>query len=342
MLTVAIPTAATPSMAMLTMAILTLWPYSRYGHHQVWFRDATRAKLGDIHSAFFRCVAAAVDDFDLDRMRVVVRRARRKRLEQIERAPTSALVRSAIEHFLYAPRADAAAGGAAGSGDEAELAALAAQVDFLPQLEKLEGLGREEWVALLRTYVLEPPCVVVIGVPSAKLAAQIPSDVKARQESKCLELGEAGLQGLAASFDAAVAKNETPIPTPFLTAVPIPSYDKVRGVPLLSVRGAASLGIAPASGDGLDAEAQQAVVAHLAASQAALDEASSGLLSSFWQEWAHIETQFVSVAVAIDTTPLTPEQRCAGYLVITPHARAAVRARGCLQPMRRRLQPHNC
>ena len=48
---------------------------------------------------------------------------------------------------------------------------------------------------------------------------------------------------------------------------------------------------------------------HLVASQAALDEASRGLLSSFWQEWAHIETQFVSVAVAIDTTPLTPEQR---------------------------------
>jgi hypothetical protein len=201
-------------------------------------------------------------------MRVVVRRARRKRLEQIERAPTSALVRSAIEHFLYAPRADAAGGGAAGSGDEAELAALAAQVDFLPQLEKLEALGREEWVALLRTYVLEPPCACVIGVPSAKHAAQIPLDIKARQESKRLELGEAGLQGLAASFDAAVAKNETPIPAPFLTAVPIPSYEKVRGVPLLSVRGAASLGIAPASGAGLDAEEQQAVVAHLAASQA--------------------------------------------------------------------------
>ena len=48
---------------------------------------------------------------------------------------------------------------------------------------------------------------------------------------------------------------------------------------------------------------------HLVASQAALDAASRGLLSSFWQEWAHIETQFVSVAVAIDTTPLTPEQR---------------------------------
>lgn len=236
------------------------------GYHQVWFRDAKRANLGDISTAFFRIVAAAVDDFDLARMRVVVRRARRKRLEQIERAPTSALVRSAIEHFLYAPRGDAA-----GSGDEAELAALAAQVDFLPQLERLETLGQQEWVGLLRTYVLEPPCVCVIGVPSAKLAAQIPAAVKARQEAKRAELGEAGLQGLAASFDAAVAKNETAIPTPFLTAVPIPSYDAVRGVPLLSVRGAASLGVAPASGAGLTAETQQAVVAHLAASQAALD-----------------------------------------------------------------------
>ena len=73
--------------------------------------------------------------------------------------------------------------------------------------------------------------------------------------------------------------------------MPIPSYENVRGVPLLSLRGAASLAVAPASGAGLDADAQQAVVAHLAASQAALDEASRGLLSSFWQEWAHIESQ---------------------------------------------------
>ena len=69
-----------------------------------------------------------------------------------------------IEHFLYAPCAHAAAGGAAGSGgDGAELAALAAQVDFLPLLEKLEAVGREEWVALLRTYVLEPPCACAIA-----------------------------------------------------------------------------------------------------------------------------------------------------------------------------------
>ena len=64
---------------------------------QVWFRDVSRTKLGDIHTTFFRSVAAAVDDFDLARMRIVVRRARRKRLEQIERAPTSALVRSVSE-----------------------------------------------------------------------------------------------------------------------------------------------------------------------------------------------------------------------------------------------------
>ena len=72
-----------------------VWPCSLYGRPpQVWFRDVARAKLGDIHTTFFRSVAAAVDDFDVARMRIVVRRARRKRLEQIERAPTSALVRS--------------------------------------------------------------------------------------------------------------------------------------------------------------------------------------------------------------------------------------------------------
>ena len=37
-------------------------------------------------------------------MAVVIRRRRRKLLELRERAPTNAVIRDVIEHFLYAPR----------------------------------------------------------------------------------------------------------------------------------------------------------------------------------------------------------------------------------------------
>ena len=86
-------------------------------------------------------------------------------------------------------------------------------------------------------YLISPARVVVVGKPSAELAESIAADEAKLVERTRAELGEERLAQLRAQLEAAIAKNETPIPDELLTAVPIPSLASVRPVPLLTCRG---------------------------------------------------------------------------------------------------------
>ncbi|KAL3893198.1 MAG: hypothetical protein SGPRY_014395, partial [Prymnesium sp.] len=115
-------------------------------------------------------------------------------LESRERSPTSSLVPRVIEHFLYAPR---------NVPPEAELTSLALGVDELPHLSTAEALPAEAWVALLREFIIERPCVAVVGKPSAELAASLAAGVTERLAATRQALGEEGLAQAASRLDAA-------------------------------------------------------------------------------------------------------------------------------------------
>lgn len=214
------------------------------------------------------------------------------------------VMRHVIEHFLYAPR-----GKSDGSSDADEIAALAEGVDALPKLEAAEQLTTDGWLALARTYLFEGVCACVLGVPKASLAAEIAAGVKARQELTRAELGAEGLGKMARALAEAVEKNETPIPESYLRSVPIPSYSSVRAIPIVSLVGATSLAIKRASGEGVPAETQAELLEAMNASLAALPAGQLRAVGEYWSEWAHVESAFVSVAVSIDTSHLTPAQR---------------------------------
>ena len=91
--------------------------------------------------------------------------------------------------------------------------------------------------------------------------------------------------------------------------MPIPSYGAVRAIPLLSLSGASSVAIKPNSGAGVPPEKQAAILQTMSASFASLPAASKDALSGYWHEWAHVDSQFVTAAVAVDTSELTAEQR---------------------------------
>ena len=105
-------------------------------------------------------------------MRVVIKQRRRRILEGIERAPSDAVMRHVIEHFLYAPR---------GSHDAAEMSSLTQSVDELPKLDAAEELTADDWIALATKYILDRPAAAVVGVPQAALAKEIADGVKQRQ-----------------------------------------------------------------------------------------------------------------------------------------------------------------
>ena len=116
-------------------------------------------------------------------MQVVISQRRRRTLERLERAPSDAVMRNVIEHFLYAPR-----GTEDGSQDHVELESLRAGIDALPHLVAAEALTTEGWVALARKYILQregvagmlyPPSLPPRASPSLPPVAPRGSDRRA-------------------------------------------------------------------------------------------------------------------------------------------------------------------
>uniref|UniRef100_A0A7S4B5T8 Peptidase M16C associated domain-containing protein n=1 Tax=Chrysotila carterae TaxID=13221 RepID=A0A7S4B5T8_CHRCT len=265
------------------------------GYHQVWFRDARCELMDWIVADFFAVVGKAMDEFDLDRMKLVIRRYRRKLLERRERAPTDAAMGPLIASFLYAPRH--------GSQDQVDEVGTILQVEA--QLAEIEKLDAADWQRRIAERILDPPCVAVVGCPSAETAKRIASEAEALTSANARRLGSAGLVKCAEILDAAIAHNEREIPAKYLTAVPIPSPASVRLIPVLTVRGSKKLEIAENSGGTLSDETKNSVLRILTESKAKHGSA----FDPYWVEWEHIDSVFVSVAVALDTSTLSPSER---------------------------------
>jgi len=270
------------------------------GYHQVWFRDAKCDTIDKLPTAFFDVISEVLQNFDLDRMHVVIRRRRRKVLEALERSPSRAAISHVIEHFLYGPR---------GVPPAEEMATLASGIDKLPHFAAAERLSAEEWVAVLKRFVVDRPCVAVVGRPSAAQAKAIDAAVKERQAATCAAMGAEGLAEAARKLQEAVAFNEREIPAHFLNAVPVPSYASIRSIPVLTIRGGKHLDVAPNSGVGVPPDVASSILAALRESRAALPPHVAPSFAPFWTEWAHVDTAFVTVAIAIDTASLSAEQR---------------------------------
>ncbi len=220
---------------------------------------------------------------------------------QVERKPTDAIIDPIIRHFLYGPRAEESAEKSAEKSAEVELAALVADVDERPAMAAVEEWPAQKWVSLMRAYMLDRPCAAVIGNPSAARAKEIAEEDTSRQAAQAADLGPDRLAELGAALDAAVMFNEREIPDGVLERVPIPSLASVRGVPVLTVRGPmGALEVAENSGDGVSDATRDAVLATLRGSAARADPA----VGQYWVDWNHIDSNFVAVAVAMDTCTL--------------------------------------
>ena len=223
---------------------------------------------------------------------------------QVERKPTDAIIDPIIRHFLYGPRAEESAEKSAEKSAEVELAALVADVDERPAMAAVEEWPAQKWVSLMRAYMLDRPCAAVIGKPSAARAKEIAEEDTSRQAAQAADLGPDRLAELGAALDAAVMFNEREIPDGVLERVPIPSLASVRGVPVLTVRGPmGALEVAENSGDGVSDATRDAVLATLRGSAARADPA----VGQYWVDWNHIDSNFVAVAVAMDTCTLEAE-----------------------------------
>lgn len=145
------------------------------GYHQLWFQEVDVDVMEEVVPLFYEVIAKqaglafpttednmedgeAPTSFDLERMRTVIRRYRRRLLEASERRPTSAIVDGIVRNFLYGPRAGEPSAirdnGSMTSAVE-EMEALHSDVDILPFLDECLLLDATHWQNLLKEYMLE-------------------------------------------------------------------------------------------------------------------------------------------------------------------------------------------
>ncbi|KAL7480138.1 hypothetical protein ACHAW6_005844 [Cyclotella cf. meneghiniana] len=294
------------------------------GYHQVWFQECDVEKMDEVVPLFYHVMAkqAGVEQhkdsgdlsFDVKRMQTVIRRYRRRLLEASERRPTDAIVNGIIRNFLYGPRAGEEKEQKDGNvTPQEEMAALHADTDVLPFLEEAETKLNDAsyWQSLIKQYVLDRPMAVVLGKPSAALANELSQKEKEREAQQAQQLGEDGLKNLADILEAAISKNEQPIPDEILTSLPVPDLERVPSIPLFTARlspkmsDSWSLDIIPESVRGVNMNDLNELVSRLKKDA----EEASLTAAPFHADLTHIDSAFIFAAVGVDTTNLTAEQR---------------------------------
>ncbi|XP_035211557.1 uncharacterized protein C05D11.1-like [Stegodyphus dumicola] len=167
----------------------------------------------------FQNFADGKEEFDMDRMRTLIKKRKLYILTQMENNPHDHLASYLIADFLYSTSAED----------------LAVRVQEIPALEKLLEKDAQFWVDLLKTYIVEGKFVIVLGSPSPKLSEKMSKEEKQRIEEQQKQLGPEGLKDMANTLKKAIEVNEVPPPKEMITSVDVPSVNSIKFHPIKRV-----------------------------------------------------------------------------------------------------------
>ncbi len=166
------------------------------GYEQLWFSDCATATLTEIPPLFDKVIAEQVGaGIDMERMRTVLARHKRRYLSAMEDSPADQLLWPVIKHFLYTNQEQ-----------DQEMDELNSASDTLGNLATIESYDAEKWLALLQSTLVAGPKAVVVGRPSAKLAADSSAAEEARVKAQAESLGAEELKKKGELLASAVAK----------------------------------------------------------------------------------------------------------------------------------------
>ncbi|GAA5907574.1 hypothetical protein JCM6882_004415 [Rhodosporidiobolus microsporus] len=157
----------------------------------------------------------------------------------------------------------------------------------LKMLRKLMLWTPSDWISLLRTWIVKPHNLTLVGTPSAALVEQHALENKARVNATKKRLGKAGLAKLAMDLEEAKSTNEHPAPPSVIEAFKIPGDD----IAWLQVETARSNGV----GRGKET--------YHNALQDKINRDGGGVLPYFVQ-FDHYESNFITISVFLHGPPL--------------------------------------
>lgn len=226
------------------------------------------------------------DGIDMGRMQTIIARERTKLLNQLETKPADSFADVFITDFLY--------------GDE-NGRDLQASIDSMRRFDALEKYDSATWTAILQKWLIDNPRIVVSGRPSADLAEKIKSETQALIEKRKNDLGEQGLAKLDKALQEAQKANDVEVPKEMLSQFKIPDVKSINWIPVGTVS-EGHIASSPLSSD--------------TSTSNALDEQLKQHLNKdqdwsppLFVQWNQIPSNFVTISVMLNTTPLAANLR---------------------------------
>ena len=114
-----------------------------------------------------------------------------------------------------------------------ELFARDRNLEYLSHLREFDDLSHwseEQWLKLMKDWLVDANRITILGRPSAALAAKLKSEEERRVAEQIKKLGESGLRELGEKLKKATAENDRPIPNGMLDSYKIPPTDTIHFV----------------------------------------------------------------------------------------------------------------
>ena len=178
------------------------------------FENVPLAKLPEVAPELRKALEGLVSGdtaWDSARLRTVVNRRVLEQRSQVENSPHDAVAFMVIGDLLY--------------GHSVE--DLDMRLNGADQFRKMLDEPDSFWLKMIEDMMIKAPSVVVQGLPSKKLQAEMREQEENRVKKQKEQLGEDGLAKKKAELAAAMEMNEALAPDSLLTSVPIPSSDSI-------------------------------------------------------------------------------------------------------------------
>ena len=278
------------------------------GIHLVEFTNVDVQRMEQVKDAFFVLLHRLVDeqDFDVERMRSVVRKEMRQTMAGWEEQPSEVVVGYVISNFLYGQEPwkveerKQEGGARAGEKDDGR-GELEKEMKVIERLQALLEEGKDFWLGLIQRWMLDQPYALIIGEPSQAESARLMAEEEARVAAQIAALKAKdpdALVHLGQQLSDAIQRNSEPPPEQLLDTFPAPDFTKVPEHRVFTRR----------TGDESDAlRAQNA--RHPQASQLDAYLAEQAPLSSLplSAQFDHIASEFVQLRALLSTEGLSSE-----------------------------------
>eukprot|EP01133_Synstelium_polycarpum_P012397 gene12397-14549_t len=188
----------------------------------MYFSNCPVERIRDIKDKYLEVLRGIVEnkDFDLERMRSIVEKARQNSLLALDKSFEKQAEDHVVLDFLYSQEAS----------NDLELI-----FDVERIFNVLSTKDEAFWLDMIETHLLPGPFSVVAGIPSTAESERLTQDELKRTEAQIQELGQEKLKELGDLLVHSQAINNRTIDQALLDNITIPSVESISFYPLVTV-----------------------------------------------------------------------------------------------------------